>query len=437
MKKNVIILSTMMISSFVFSQVGINTANPTTTLDVTAKNPTGTTTNIDGLLVPRVDRQRAQSMAGVPTSTLVYVNNIATGTATGNAVNIDATGYYYFDGGVWTKLKNPATQFYDWLKSGDAQPTASGDNSVNIYHVGGNVGIGTNAPVGRLHIYNPTNGSETGNDFLFDDESPIAQIPGMVFRRSNAGVNLSTDNMIGAIVFNPKINGTFGYNGSGIRSFYRGNGTNMLNNLVFNINANQEAMRIDETGKVGIGTTTPATKLEINNGTTAGAIKIVDGTQGINKVLMSDTNGVGKWSSLPGSWFGLLNDGVSNSSVSQINFTSSSLIGQGGAANSATDAITVPSAGLYEVTVSAWTWIGNGNTPGVYLTTWNIRRNGANLVTPHYASPSGAYGTQTSTTNYINLNAGDVITLFMANTFGSPQPADKARGVSLAVKLIQ
>ncbi|MFC0428342.1 beta strand repeat-containing protein [Chryseobacterium scophthalmum] len=50
-------------------------------------------------------------------------------------------------------------------------------------------------------------------------------------------------------------------------------------------------------GNIGIGTTTPSTKLEINNGTTNGAIKIVDGTQGNGKVLMSDANGIGTWQS--------------------------------------------------------------------------------------------------------------------------------------------
>lgn len=89
-----------------FSQVGISTNSPQATLDVTAKNPTGTSTKADGIILPRVDRQRAQSMTGVATSTLIYVNNIATGTLTGTAVNIDAVGYYYFDGtsGVWVKL---------------------------------------------------------------------------------------------------------------------------------------------------------------------------------------------------------------------------------------------------------------------------------------------------------------------------------------------
>lgn len=44
------------------------------------------------------------------------------------------------------------------------------------------------------------------------------------------------------------------------------------------------------TGNIGIGTTTPAQKVDI-----IGKIKITDGTQGVGKVLSSDANGVGTW----------------------------------------------------------------------------------------------------------------------------------------------
>lgn len=44
------------------------------------------------------------------------------------------------------------------------------------------------------------------------------------------------------------------------------------------------------TGNVGIGTTTPDTRLHV-----AGSLKVVDGTQGAGKVLTSDANGVASW----------------------------------------------------------------------------------------------------------------------------------------------
>lgn len=52
---------------------------------------------------------------------------------------------------------------------------------------------------------------------------------------------------------------------------------------------------IRSSGNVGIGTYNPATKLEINNGSVNGAIKIVDGTQGTGKVLTSDNDGLATW----------------------------------------------------------------------------------------------------------------------------------------------
>lgn len=48
--------------------------------------------------------------------------------------------------------------------------------------------------------------------------------------------------------------------------------------------------------RVGIGTASPTAPLEINNGSTAGALKIIDGTQGLGKVLSSDADGVATWS---------------------------------------------------------------------------------------------------------------------------------------------
>ena len=52
-------------------------------------------------------------------------------------------------------------------------------------------------------------------------------------------------------------------------------------------------------GNVGIGTITPTQKLEIQTGGTVASpvtgFKLVDGNQGVGKVLISDANGVGTW----------------------------------------------------------------------------------------------------------------------------------------------
>ncbi len=55
----------------------------------------------------------------------------------------------------------------------------------------------------------------------------------------------------------------------------------------------KERVSILDGGNVGIGTTNPTAKLEV-----AGTLKIADGTQGVNKVLISDAAGNASWQSL-------------------------------------------------------------------------------------------------------------------------------------------
>ncbi|TDP61760.1 beta strand repeat-containing protein [Flavobacterium dankookense] len=85
-----------------YAQVGIGTTTPQSTLDITATSLTGT--SVDGLLIPRVSRLRAQTMTGTPTSTMIYVDDISNGSATLTTINVTSVGYYYFDGTVWIKL---------------------------------------------------------------------------------------------------------------------------------------------------------------------------------------------------------------------------------------------------------------------------------------------------------------------------------------------
>ncbi|MCS3868435.1 hypothetical protein J3D55_001351 [Chryseobacterium ginsenosidimutans] len=94
----------LLFAGFTQAQVGVNTLNPASTFDIVAKNATGTSTLPEGLLVPRIDRARAGAMDNIAISTLIYVNNSVTGTQTGKALNINSTGYYYFNGNSWIKL---------------------------------------------------------------------------------------------------------------------------------------------------------------------------------------------------------------------------------------------------------------------------------------------------------------------------------------------
>lgn len=125
--KKTILFACIPLSCLLFGQVGINTAIPTATLEVTAKNPTGNGANVDGVIIPKVDRLRAESMTSVPTSTLIYVNDISTGTAAGVTVEITSTGFYYFDGTKWTTLLT-SNNNNNWSLTGN-----TGTNQINNF----------------------------------------------------------------------------------------------------------------------------------------------------------------------------------------------------------------------------------------------------------------------------------------------------------------
>lgn len=240
MKKNAIILSALICSSLAFSQVGINTPNPRATFDITAKTTTGTDKTSEGLLVPRVDRLRAQSMSGVETSTLIYINSIATGSQGGNAVNIDKEGYYYFDGALWVKLTADASSI----------------TSLNIYNSDGTL------TANRTVFQEDKNLTFSGTTGTFQVNGNNDGFLRSTFKNTSTGANSRMDVGIGAGSANI-------YLGTDNGSTIFGTGTKAyLDNRTggrFVIgNSGVEQVTINNTdGNVGIGNITPAQRLSV------------------------------------------------------------------------------------------------------------------------------------------------------------------------------
>ncbi|MCT2561496.1 hypothetical protein [Chryseobacterium herbae] len=223
-------------SSILFSQIGINNNTPLTTLDITAKNATGTSTHADGILIPRVDRQRAQSMNSVPVATMIYLDNIATGTQAGTAANIDTTGYYYYNGTSWIKL-NPMNNIYtsDGPLSGMRSVTTNG-NTINFVNGTSNVGIITTSTEGKFSATGSTRGTlilSSGTSLVDThvDEASEAQISS-----SGNSTKLSI-------------------------------GTNNATPLALKTNGTDQLTLLSN-GTMGIGTTAPSAAFELASGTT-------------------------------------------------------------------------------------------------------------------------------------------------------------------------
>ncbi len=163
-----------------------------------------------------------------------------------------------------------------------------------------------------------------------------------------------------------------------------------VDNATFNVDAVND--------RVGIGTNSPAARLEVNNGSTPGAVKIVDGTQGEGKVLTSDANGVGTWrsmafsSNVEGTW--LINNvqASTNNSIPTGRYSSVARL-------------SLPAAGTYLVFLNADFGFDNAvSIPGQveYLITRGAINNETNLANAIGAVP----GTWNSLYNSVTSGMG-------------------------------
>lgn len=189
-------------------------------------------------------------------------------------------------------------------------------------------------------------------------------------------------------------------------------------------------------GLVGSGTLSGKNLITVSNGTnTIFKNTEITLTPGTDHQVLQTVNGAPQWVDMMGSWFGLLQSGGANRGVGgasvQIQFSNGIVLGNGGSASANT--ITIPITGLYEVVINGHT-LGS-TTP--YLTVWEVRRNNTYIFDAHYLSPDQNYGTSAGGTSYLNLNAGDKLTLFLSNRYSNPTTATKADNVSFGVKLIK
>ena len=110
MKKNLILLSALLISGLAFSQVGINADNPKATLDIQQNS----TFAHKGLLIPRLSSTEVLAMA-VGTdqnSMMIYLKDaVATASRTGRYINMSIPAHYYYDSvkNIWVRFLDTDT----------------------------------------------------------------------------------------------------------------------------------------------------------------------------------------------------------------------------------------------------------------------------------------------------------------------------------------
>lgn len=107
-KKLHFLCASLIFSSQLVAQVGINTSAPNATLEVFADSENITVT--DGIIAPKLTGEQLKSKDALydalQTSALVYITSgLSSGDTTAKTINVTEKGYFFFDGSVWQKMK--------------------------------------------------------------------------------------------------------------------------------------------------------------------------------------------------------------------------------------------------------------------------------------------------------------------------------------------
>ncbi|MFN8155082.1 MAG: tail fiber domain-containing protein [Bacteroidia bacterium] len=252
----------------------IHTGTPSGT--IVYRETHSATTNTLGLFTANIGQ-------GIPvTGTLAGVN-WANG-AKFLEVELDTTGGSSFISMGTTQLNSVPYALFS-AKSGNlGDGSATGNtpywngttwvtNNSNIYNNGGNVGVGTTTPATKLDVNGDT---KVDGVVRTSKTAPIGQHGSSMWIGGNDNGNLFTPGTpeLGIRIFNNSI----------------APGQSTIQAWDYSNNQARDIIMNDAGGKVGIGTSSPAAKVDIN-----GNIKIADGTQGAGKVLTSDANGLATW----------------------------------------------------------------------------------------------------------------------------------------------
>ncbi|UZT98257.1 hypothetical protein ODZ84_01420 [Chryseobacterium fluminis] len=227
----------------------------------------------------------------------------ANGAATWQDLPTDKNTNLYTDNGTLTANRTIAQADKTLAFTGTATNAFSVDgNTFSVDAKNDRIGLGIATPMGKLDMVADNKTVSTDKEVFLrgygTSKSPILYISS-ANGTAAAPTNLVNNEDIGSISFTPRANNNFAWGtGTGISAKYKGNGTTNLTDLSLKTSGT-DRMKIDENGNVGIGTSTPDSKLHV-----AGKVKIADGTQGAGKVLTSDANGVATWqaTSTSGKW---------------------------------------------------------------------------------------------------------------------------------------
>ncbi len=312
--------------------------------------------------------------------------NVGIGT-TAPGAKLDVNGQVKITGGTpgaGKVLTSDAAGLASWATPGGSSLWTDG---TGLIHYTGKIGVDTTSPEGSFQIGDPTDdhafkfGGTTERHHLVSNRD-------MVFNTFDA------DGTANSVLF-----------------YFRKSSTKFNSTT-----GNTELMAITDGGNVGIGTTAPGAKLDIN-----GQVKITGGTPGDGKVLTSDADGLASWATAGGaSELDDLSDAKTDST--------SVFIGTGSGANDDGTSNSNTAVGIsalntnttgYENTASGFSSL-SANTTGSKNTASGYNSLSSN-TTAFGCTASGWNSLSSNTTGYHNTASG--IESLSGNTTGGDNTA--------------
>lgn len=192
-------------------KLGINTTNPQATIDMKVADVNLSTNSKEGLLIPRLGRQRADNMGpSVEQGTMIYVNNLD-GPASGRVANVNKVGFYHFNGTEWISLNNEKTPYDVVITPSDTTLNMGESISFNVksnipaqfFYNSSSKGIikrnitltGEIIPEFTLVGTEGNNINSSGTDFLYTPSVPGSQTVILYFFDSDKNLITKTINL--------------------------------------------------------------------------------------------------------------------------------------------------------------------------------------------------------------------------------------------------
>jgi hypothetical protein len=295
------------------AQVGIGTSSPNASAQLEISSSS------KGFLPPRVTLTGTADVTTIasPAAGLMVYNTATAGTSPNNVT----PGIYYYDGAKWQRVINQQPDAT--VEFNTADPNSSSPSPT----------FTPNTPASKDYVYvsSVNNSQWTYNGTAYVTYTPPASTAwytsggtsdagsnktGSIYRTGKVGIGTSTPNssltvgtangsVPGEITLNPSDGANEGGQinikkspNSGVGSDWVIDqfGTNASNSRIriFN-NTETNGMAILDNGNIGVGTITPSTKLHVAASSAGTGFRLVDGSQGANKVLQSDANGNASW----------------------------------------------------------------------------------------------------------------------------------------------